>query len=181
MENKETESEKPTFFQASFYSLTNLPQPVAAAVGGKTEKTFKLIFDKETGEKKLVEDGKTQTYKAIQEATKGTTIREILKKYEQGDISVLTRKEGNYGDFTDIPTTWSETMQRMVDAENMFMKLPVDVREEFNHSPSQFLAQAGTDRMKRIIAKYKPKNAEEGKEPPKEAEGQQSMFKEDKE
>ena len=45
-----------------------------------------------------------------------------------------------HGDFTNAPKTLVEAQQRLIDAENYFMSLPLDVRKEFDHNFSQFLS-----------------------------------------
>lgn len=94
----------------------------------------------ERGQVELKEDGTEDLYAFIQSFAESTDIHSILKRYQNGEVDVLEKVQGFYGDITEMPHTYAEALQRIADSEKVFMSLPVDVRAKFGHSFSEFLA-----------------------------------------
>lgn len=94
----------------------------------------------ERGQVELKEDGTEDLYAFIQSFAESTDIHAILKRYQNGEVDVLEKVQGFYGDITEMPKTYAEALQRIADSEKVFMSLPVDVRAKFGHSFSEFLA-----------------------------------------
>ncbi len=94
----------------------------------------------ERGQVELREDGTENIYDFIQSFAESTDIHAILRRFENGEVDVLEKVQGFYGDVTDMPKTYAEALQRIADSEKVFMSLPVDVRAKFGHSFSEFLA-----------------------------------------
>lgn len=94
----------------------------------------------ERGQVELMEDGTEDLYAFIQSFAESTDIHAILKRYQNGEVDVLEKVQGFYGDITEMPHTYAEALQRIADSEKVFMSLPVDVRAKFGHSFSEFLA-----------------------------------------
>lgn len=94
----------------------------------------------ERGQVELKEDGTEDLYAFIQSFAESTDIHAIMKRYQNGEVDVLEKVQGFYGDITDMPHTYAEALQRIADSEKVFMSLPVDVRAKFGHSFSEFLA-----------------------------------------
>ncbi len=94
----------------------------------------------ERGQVELKEDGTENIYDFIQSFAESTDIHAIMRRFENGEVDVLEKVQGFYGDVTDMPKTYAEALQRIADSEKVFMSLPVDVRAKFGHSFSEFLA-----------------------------------------
>lgn len=94
----------------------------------------------ERGQVELKEDGTENLYDFIQSFAESTDIHAILRRFENGEVDVLEKVQGFYGDVTEMPKTYAEALQRIADSEKVFMSLPVDVRAKFGHSFSEFLA-----------------------------------------
>ena len=94
----------------------------------------------ERGQVELKEDGTEDFYAFIQSFAESTDIHSILNRYQNGEVDVLEKVQGFYGDITEMPKTYAEALQRIADSEKVFMSLPVDVRAKFGHSFSEFLA-----------------------------------------
>ena len=94
----------------------------------------------ERGQVELREDGTEDLYAFIQSFAESTDIHSILRRFENGEVDVLEKVQGFYGDVTEMPKTYAEALQRIADSEKVFMSLPVDVRAKFGHSFSEFLA-----------------------------------------
>ena len=120
------------------------------ACGSPDETSFKLKIEAD-GSRSLVADGKVNMYAKIQSFAQECDINYLLTRFANGDSSALSKVQGFYGDFTSVPTSVQELQQRVVDAEKLFYQLPLEVREKFNHSPSMFYAQIGTDSFNEIL------------------------------
>lgn len=107
--------------------------------GSRLKPIFSPVFDKH-GVMELEEVGTENLYDSIQSHKDSVDIHMIMKRFENGDVSVLSRVQGSYGDFTEFPSTYAEALNAMISAENYFNSLPVDVRSNFGHSFQQFLA-----------------------------------------
>lgn len=108
----------------------------------------------ERGQVELKEDGTEDLYAFIQSFAESTDIHSILKRYQNGEVDVLEKVQGFYGDITEMPHTYAEALQRIADSEKVFMSLPVDVRAKFGHSFSEFLAASqDTDFLDRLGVK----------------------------
>lgn len=92
----------------------------------------------------LVESGRESIKDKINSFREQTDIAYILKRLQLGDTSVL-RSDGVYGDFTQMPKTFAEAMQLQIDGERQFMKLPLDVRNEFDNDFRKWFSSAGSD------------------------------------
>uniref|UniRef100_A0AAU8B9Y9 Internal scaffolding protein n=1 Tax=Dulem virus 113 TaxID=3145590 RepID=A0AAU8B9Y9_9VIRU len=97
-------------------------------------------FDK-NGVMNLVESGKENLYDFIQSHAQSVDIHVLLQQYQNGDAMALTRRQGAFGDFTEMPATYAEALNAMIHAESYFNSLPVETRAQFGHSFHQFLAQ----------------------------------------
>lgn len=105
----------------------------------------------------LVESGKDNIRDYINSFREQTDISFILRQIELGNTDVLNDKQPMYGDFTQMPKSYAEALQLVMDAENRFMELPVDIRNRFDNDFKQWFAQAGSDpwfeKMDSIIIK----------------------------
>lgn len=141
-----------------FRSRTNLPKCKGSPTGEKEIQNFRSKIDKETGKIEIVPDGKINIYDKIQAAAEGTTIKEIINRFQQGDLEALNQAAKQYADTTGLPKTLAEAHQRIIDAEAMFMKLPPEIREKFNHSPIEFVAPANEEKVKQVLKEITDKN-----------------------
>ena len=99
----------------------------------------------ERGQVELKEDGTEDLYAYIQSFAESTDIHSILRRFENGEVDVLEKVQGFYGDITEMPHTYAEALQRIEDSEKVFMSLPVEIRAKFNHSFSEFLSASQDD------------------------------------
>lgn len=150
-----------------FYNRSNRPATIPMPECSKEIPVFGLKINKETGKKELKKTGTTNIYEKIQAAKESCEIYNILKQYQEGNIEVLDKVHGVYGDFTNMPKTLAESQQALIDAEKTFMSLPLDVRKEFNHSTSEFLAAITNGKFETIMRKFKGEKGESQVESPK--------------
>lgn len=119
--------------------------------GSGMKDTYKMHVD-ENGVRELKKNGEYNLYADIQSYKDSVSIDYILSRFVNGDETALSRVQGIYGDFTQMPTTMAELQQRVIDAEHLFNNLPLDIREQYNFSASEFFAQLDSDKTKAIFA-----------------------------
>lgn len=124
---------------------------VKTASGSGMKDTYKMHVDAD-GKRELKKSGEYNLYADIQSYKDSVSIDYILSRFINGDETALSRVQGIYGDFTQMPTTLAELQQRVIDAENLFNALPLDIRAQYNHSASEFFAQLDSDKTKAIFA-----------------------------
>lgn len=93
----------------------------------------------------LIEAEPFDLYESIQSHADSVDINLIISRFINGDVSVLNKRTPMYFDATEMPRTYAEMYQKVIDAHNYFEQLPLDVREKFGHSPETFFALIGTD------------------------------------
>lgn len=108
-------------------------------VGSPVKTLYGPKFDG-NGTMYLVETGKENLYDYIQSHADSVDIHVILKQFQNGDVSVLSRVQGAYGDFTQMPKTFAEALNTLIAAEQYFNSLPVDIRAQFEHNFNKFIA-----------------------------------------
>lgn len=116
-----------------------VPYPVTTSI--VTDYQLSLASD---GKEVLVPVGEHDIYPEIQSHAKSVDINEIVLRYQRGDIDVLAQRAGMYGDFTNMPTSYAELYQNVLDAQAYFDSLPLEVRQKFDHSFSKFFTSIGT-------------------------------------
>lgn len=94
----------------------------------------------EKGRVVLEECGRENIYDFIQSHAESCDIHVLMKRYQNGDVEALSQKQGFYGDFLDFPKTYAEALNHMNEMERQFMALPVETREKFGNSFTEFLA-----------------------------------------
>lgn len=68
-----------------------------------------------------------------------TDVNVIMARYQKtGDISHLGEIAGTYGDFSDV-TDYKSGLDRINDANLLFMELPASIRDRFNNDPAKFV------------------------------------------
>lgn len=82
----------------------------------------------------VMEESMTQ-----QQYKKDCDINEIVRKYEKtGEFTHRTKKQGVYGDFTEI-TNYQEMLHTVNRAQEAFMLLPAQTRARFENDPAKLL------------------------------------------
>lgn len=93
----------------------------------------------------LKEVGKENTDEFINSFAESCDLRVILQRVANGEVDLLEKAKGTYGDFTGTPKTLAEFLQLQIDSSRLFSSLPLEVKKLFGNDPNQFLAQTGTD------------------------------------
>lgn len=116
------------------------PSPRVVANPGSPIKTlYSPVFNKD-GIMSLKESGEHDLYAEIQSHADSVDIHVLLQRFASGDVGALSRIQGAYGDFTQMPQTFAEALNTFIAAEQYFLGLPVEVRDRFGQDFHQFLA-----------------------------------------
>ena len=72
-------------------------------------------------------------------------IHTLIKRFNEGDLTALNKRQGMYGDFTDMPKNYAEMLQLQIDAKLAFNNLDVETKKKFDNDVNKFLATAGSE------------------------------------
>lgn len=108
------------------------------------------------GRVELVESGTENIQDIINSHRDSTDIHQIMQRVMHGQIELLSKRPGSYGDFTKFPKTFAEALQLQIDSNRLFDTLPPDVKAQFHGDANQFLAAAGTEDWFKKIEKVLP-------------------------
>lgn len=110
-------------------------------VGEKEVQKFKPVFDT-NGHMELEPCGKDNLYDFIQSWAESVDIHVLMKKYQNGDITALNQRQGQFIDIADFPTSYAEMFNLMQEAEDKFYELDPSIRAKFNHNFREYLAMS---------------------------------------
>lgn len=116
---------------------------VPSAAGSREKITYEGRYN-DDGVLEVVPTGKINVYDEIQSHAESVDIYTVLKKFQNGDSTVLAKTQGIYGDFTEMPKSYAEMLNTVIKGEKKFNDLPLEVRSKFNHNFSEFIATAGS-------------------------------------
>lgn len=106
---------------------------------------YALKYD-DNGKCTLEKTGEQKNVQAMIDADyPATDINMIMQRFALGDDTALKKVEGFYGDFTTMPTSMAELYQRAEDSKRFFEELPVEVKQMFNNSYSEFWSEMTND------------------------------------
>lgn len=132
----------PTQFDARDRTISN--------VGDRIKQLYEARVDN-NGAVDLVEAGRENLYDYIQSFKESCDINTIVKRFAAGDTDVLARRQATYGDFTQLPGTYAELLNTVIQGENYFNSLPLETRAKFNHSFREWMASM--DNMQEFVEK----------------------------
>lgn len=140
-----------SFVFRSFYG--NRGERFFSSSGTSVVPEYQLSID-EKGVRSLKVVGQKDLYAEIQSHKESCDVHSILKRFVNGDASVLNQKLGYFADATMFPKSYAEMYQRVVDGESFFNGLPIEIRKEFNFNPVEFFSQMGTDSFNSIMSQF---------------------------
>lgn len=79
----------------------------------------------------LSDDGEIDIFDSIQELSDYVDIDNIVNRYNNGEIDVLEKVQGFYGDLTTLPVDMRGIYDFNAQGKKLFDSLPEDVREQF--------------------------------------------------
>lgn len=109
-------------------------------VGSRLHPVFSPVYD-HNGVLDLEQTGEENIYEYIQSHAESCDINVLIARYQNGDPTALSQRQGTFFDATGMPHTYAEMLNAIISAETTFNQLPVDIRAKFGHSFEQFLSQ----------------------------------------
>lgn len=128
-------------------------QRTTCAHGNRFRTVYTPAMDSEN-RMSLIEAGKDDAYSAIQSHADSVDINNILSRCAMGDTSMLHKGDMMFLDVTQMPKSYAEMYERVQQAEDLFGRLPLEVREEFEHNPAKFFSSIGTDEFNARVSKF---------------------------
>ncbi len=127
-----------------FDNLYRERKRVFSASGSSEVPTYRPVIG-DSGAIDLIQDGMINIYDQIQSHKDSCDINLMIKRFENGDLTALgTPRDPVYMDVTDMPKTYAELYQKVIDAKNEFNALPLGLREKFDFDPDKYISQIGT-------------------------------------
>lgn len=123
---------------------------IASCPGDPVKIKYSGSYD-ENGNVVLTEVGKEYIPDYIDSFRESCDINNIIKRYMNGDVSALEQAQGMYGDFASMPKSLFEMLNMVNDAENEFNHFPIEVKEMFGNSFSQYAATICDDDKLRVL------------------------------
>ncbi len=141
----------------------NKPSTVPVKSGTDTVPVYSYVIDEKTGREELRKTGEDCIYLKTQEA-RPDDIYTLLKNsgVESSDIESLKvtaqYSEQLIDDFTAAPRTLMEAHNVIHRAHDSFLKLPLDVREEFGNDPGNMLSSLVDGSFEKRVSRFYPVN-----------------------
>jgi len=95
----------------------------------------------EDGTIMLVSDGIINTDSIIESYAPETDINNIITRVMAGELDLLEQKKGVYIDTIGMPKTYAQVLQAVIDGQNMFNALPLEIRQRFDNDFNKWFAQ----------------------------------------
>lgn len=109
-----------------FYNQQNLPPKTPTPSGSPWREKFTLKRNEETGNWEKVITGKTNVQDQIDAAAESTRIYNIIEKFEKGEITNLTQRQGVYQDVSNTP---KDIFQAQQATQQAVSQLPNELRQ----------------------------------------------------
>lgn len=107
-----------------------------------------------SGARVLVCVGKESIHDYIQSFKEATDINVILKRFLLGDTSVVNVNKGVYANVVGAPKTLAEFLNAQILSNQLFDKLPVDVRAAFGNDANKFFVTYGSREWLDTVSQY---------------------------
>ena len=125
-----------------FFSAYNRPRAVVPPIGNGTAPVYEEVLD--DGDPHLRVSGHDNLFEYVQASKDETNIYTIIERYRRGDITALSKNNGQYIDVTGMPTTLMDAYAVMNKARRNFEAMPEDVRVKFGDDFNVYLLTMST-------------------------------------
>lgn len=102
------------------------------SIGNPIVETYTGRYDK-NGDLQLVSTGTENLYDKIQAEAAACDMDNILRRFANGDISVLSQSQGIYADVADAPMHFTDALNMVRAVEADFDKLSAEDREKYDN------------------------------------------------
>ena len=126
-----------------YYTNQNLPPRIDTPTGSKKEAVYELKVDNKGIERLEKTNQFTNVYERTQACLEETKIENIIRRHMQGDETALNlnslKEKAKVYDLTNYPKTLMEMQNILIEAEQTFDKLPIEVKKEFNQNYREYI------------------------------------------
>lgn len=123
-----------------FRSLLNYGKSKPNSSGASFRQMYVREIDPISHRRSLVESDKVNLVQLVQLSGKGLTVKDLITRFNSGDISAIPDPVESYGDFTKSPKSLLEAEKILISAKSKFDALPVDIKSKYNNDSSQWLS-----------------------------------------
>lgn len=131
------------------------PKRFHANSGDRMHKLYGATYD-ELGRIQLEEKGEESLYEHIQSFKDSVDIHVIMKRFVNGEVDVLSKVQGFYGDFTQLPKDYASLLNVVNGGRELFDSLPVETRAVFNHNFDEFMTSLCDGSLMERIGEVSP-------------------------
>lgn len=103
-----------------------------SSIGNPIVETFTGRYDK-NGDLQLVKTGTENLYDKIQAEAAACDMDNILRRFANGDISVLSESQGVYADVANAPMHFTDALNMVRSVQDAFDKMPAEDREKYDN------------------------------------------------
>lgn len=79
-------------------------------------------------------------------------LKKLMERYSAGDITVLSKRVGEYMDSVGIPDNLLDAKLMIQNGENAFSELPASIKEQFGNDPMKFIQACQDGSIKNVIS-----------------------------
>lgn len=102
------------------------------SIGNPVVDTYTGRYDK-NGDLQLVKTGTENLYDKIQAEAAACDMDNVLRRFANGDISVLSQSQGVYADVSSAPMHFTDALNMVRSVEDAFNQMPADEREKYDN------------------------------------------------
>lgn len=121
-----------------FFSYSEKRTIIPCPSGSKIKKVFSVSYNTR-GEAVLVEVGTHNLYDEIQSFKQDVDINNIIRRYTNGDVTVLNKMPGVYQDISNMPKNLAEAFALIETAKKSYEELRHEVKENCYPTFESFL------------------------------------------
>lgn len=103
---------------------TSIGDPVVEVYTGRYDKN---------GDLQLVKTGTENLYDKIQAEAAACDMDNILRRFADGDITVLSQSQGVYADVAGAPMHFTDALNMVRSVEDSFNQMPAEEREKYDN------------------------------------------------
>lgn len=106
------------------------------------------------GEKVLIKDGKSNIYDIIQSHKDDNNLLRLFNRYLAGDSSVFDANKGIYIDTTELPTSYDELQNSLLEIRKKFNSSPIDLKNVFDNDFNKFVVSVKNNEVMNKIKSF---------------------------
>lgn len=128
------------------------PNSFKSNIGNRFKKQF-IGVERKNGMIDLKESGEIDLWEMHNADAESCDLNNIVARFVNGDVSVLSRNQGLYLDISGAPTNLREMYDLVHDGEKAFYNLDKEIQARFENDPLQWFESVGTEEW---ISKMEP-------------------------